>query len=143
VSCAAALRNAVRHRSVADDGAAQIDLAWLEAVEALSRRGRVPRASETRTEFATRVATTTPSVATDLAELATTSSNARYSGKPPTADEVTAARALSRAIVHATTSHLPWYRKLASWGDPRRLLSTRPRRSRRSATVLSPGSSPL
>lgn len=142
ISGAAWLRRSVRHRAVAGDAAARIDLAWQEAVEALSRRGRAPHASETRSEYAARVATTTPSVAVDVVTLATRSSQARYSGLEPNDDDVTTAGQLSRTVVRATTRHLPWYRRLLALGDPRRLTSARPRRSRRSATVLSPGTYP-
>lgn len=133
----AGLRRARRRHQVAHDPGARTELAWNEAVEALARRGRVPRVSETRSEYAARVAVSNPSAAEPLAELATLSATARYSAEVPEPDDVERAIERSASVVHASTSHLPWYRRTLIAGDPRRLVTPSPRRARRSATVVS------
>jgi transglutaminase-like putative cysteine protease len=137
VSGAAALRRTRRRTRVADDPAARVELSWTEAVEALARQGRVPRDSETRSEYAARIGVSSPSSGRPLTELGELSAVARYSDEIPRDDDVTRAIELSAEVVTASTHHLPWYRRLAVAGDPRRLVSPRPRRARRSATVVS------
>jgi transglutaminase-like putative cysteine protease len=137
VAGAAALRRTRRRTRVSGDPAARIELSWNEAIEALARRGRVPRDSETRSEYAARVGVSSPASARPLTELGELSAVARYSDEVPSSDDVSRAIELSAEVVAASTHHLPWYRRLAVAGDPRRLVSPRPRRARRSATVVS------
>src|SRR5690606_39842693 len=97
------LRLHLRRSRVADDPAGLVDLAWSRAVDALARRGRTPRESETRAEYARRIATFTPAAAEPLDELATLSAAARYSDRAPSPDQVERAEQLARSVVHATT----------------------------------------
>lgn len=133
----AGARRARRRHHVHADPTGRVELAWTEAVEALARRGKVPRDSETRTEYAARVTPSSPTVAEPLHSLAVASAAARYSNTTPDDSEVERAIELSASIVSASTHHLPWYRRALVAGDPRRLVSQRPRRARRTATVVS------
>lgn len=139
VSGLVALRRSRRRRR-SDDPSAQVGLAWTEAIEVLTWRGRAPRPAETYLEYARRLAGSAPSTSPDLGELAELSTRARYAAGSvdPTARE--RADEVSAAIIRRTVEGLPWWRRLVRLGDPRRLRAARVRAQRQRATVLTSGS---
>lgn len=130
------LRRRRRRRRAGDDAAARVGVAWTEAVEALTWRGRAPQPTETHLEYATRLASASPSTSPDLGELARISTEARYAGAGPDPERTDRAIALSAAVVRRTITRLPWWRRLLRLGDPRVWRVVRPRPGRQRATIL-------
>jgi hypothetical protein len=128
-------RRAVRkiRRRRAASANARIDVAWREAVESLGVLGLSSASAETPLEFAARAEQRTRLNA-PFHELASLATDARYSGRRISDEDVEAARHGSTAVLERVKEHTSLPQRLGYELSPRLLLRRRPRaRGRRSA----------
>ena len=112
-----------RRRAQAGDPRGQVDLAWGDAREALTRERTPPRASETPAEYArraARVASLPEEPAVALSGLARLVEVSDYSLAEPDATQADEARTAADTVAGALGSGRPW------WGRALRRLDPRP-----------------
>jgi hypothetical protein len=113
---------AARRRAQAGDPRGQVDLAWGDAREALTRERTPPRASETPAEYAhraARVASLPEEPAVALKGLARLVEVSDYSRAEPDAGQAEEARLAADTVAGALGSGRPWWARALRRLDPR------------------------
>lgn len=106
-------------RSGASTPAAQVTVAWSEAVEALEQVGLGPQPSETEHEYVVRTSKADPDVAEPLRRLGELTVAAGYGVTDPDAAEVGQAWADARAITTSCRETMDRRQRTRVWLDPR------------------------
>jgi transglutaminase-like putative cysteine protease len=126
---ALAVRRRRRRSRAGDSAAAQVGVAWSEAVESLSSAGVRSRPDETHRELARRAGAAVPDAAGPMQELAQLADAAAY-GPPTSAHSGTTADALAGSVHVAVDATIGPRGRLRRFLDPRPLWSARRRRHR-------------
>jgi transglutaminase-like putative cysteine protease len=116
-----------RRRRAGDDPSALVRVAWEESLDELALVGPVPAAAETHDEFAGRAATTVPTAAGALRQLASDTDAATFAPDLVDGAQATRATAAADAVAAAVDTQVSSGQRFRRRIDPRPLLA-RPRR---------------